>query len=361
MSRLFVGTRKGLFILGRGAAGWSVDSVHFIGDPVSLVLPDARDGAVYAALNLGHFGAKLHRSDDGGATFREVAAPAFAQDEPPDEGQDKGPSVEDLWALRPGGTDQPGRLWAGTIPGGLFRSDDRGDSWTLVRSLWDHPSRLKWFGGGRDRPGIHSVCVHPDDSRRVGVAISCGGAWQTDDDGVTWTNRSAGMYAEYMPPDRRDDPEIQDPHQMVRCPAAPDRLYVQHHNGVFGSRDGGLTWTELHPPVSKFGFAVAVHPVDPDVAWLVPAVEDSCRVPVDGHLVVTRTRDGGATWDELRAGLPQEHAYDIVYRHALVVDPTGDVLAFGSTTGSLWLSEDGGDGWQTVSANLPPVYSVAFG
>ena len=153
MSRLFVGTRKGLFILGRGAAGWSVDSVHFIGDPVSLVLPDARDGAVYAALNLGHFGAKLHRSDDGGATFREVAAPAFAQDEPPDEGQDKGPSVEDLWALRPGGTDQPGRLWAGTIPGGLFRSDDRGDSWTLVRSLWDHPSRLKWFGGGRDRPG----------------------------------------------------------------------------------------------------------------------------------------------------------------------------------------------------------------
>ena len=148
---------------------------------------------------------------------------------------------------------------------------------------------------------------------------------------------------------------------MVRCPADPDTLYVQHHNGVFASSDDGESWRELHPPVSKFGFAVAVHPARPQTAWLVPAVEDSCRIPVDGQVVVNRTDDGGATWTTQRKGLPQEHAYDLVFRHAMDVDGSGDRLAFGSTTGSLWTTEDGGGRWETVSANLPPVYCVRFG
>jgi hypothetical protein len=62
----------------------------------------------------------------------------------------------------------------------------------------------------------------------------------------------------------------------------------------------------------------------------------------------------------LTRGLPQSHAYDIVYRHALDVDTTGDCLAFGSTTGSLWTSEDAGDTWSCVSTHLPPIYAVRF-
>jgi hypothetical protein len=92
----------------------------------------------------------------------------------------------------------------------------------------------------------------------------------------------------------------------------------------------------------------------------VPGVKDECRVPVDGQLVVARTRDGGRSFEVLRNGLPQEHAYDLVYRHALDVDATGQRLAMGSTTGSLWISEDGGERWHTVTAHLPPIYQVAF-
>ena len=84
------------------------------------------------------------------------------------------------------------------------------------------------------------------------------------------------------------------------------------------------------------------------------------RCPIDGRVVVSRTRDGGKAFETLRQGLPQEHAYDLVYRHGLDIDETGDRLAFGSTTGSVWISEDGGDSWQTVSSNLPPVYAVRF-
>ena len=62
----------------------------------------------------------------------------------------------------------------------------------------------------------------------------------------------------------------------------------------------------------------------------------------------------------LTEGLPQAHAYDVVYRHALAIDATGERLAFGSTTGGLWVSEDQGDSWANVSHTLPPVYAVRF-
>jgi hypothetical protein len=150
-------------------------------------------------------------------------------------------------------------------------------------------------------------------------------------------------------------------HRVVQCPARPESLWAQHHNAVFRSTDGAASWQDVTNVLpSVFGFAVAVHPRDPDLAWFVPAVKDECRVPVDGRVVVARTRDGGRSFDVLRKGLPQEHAYDIVYRHAFDVDDTGDVLAFGSTTGSVWVSADQGDSWATLGEHLPPVYGVRF-
>ena len=343
-----------------------VAGASFLGDNVSLCLADPRDGAWYAALDHGHFGAKLHRSGDQGATWEELGVPAYP--EPPAGHVERDPmgreipwKLQRIWALEPGLASQPGLLWAGTIPGGLFRSADRGGSWSLVRSLWDHPDRRAWFGGGTDAPGIHSICVDPRDGDRIAVAVSCGGVWSTLDGGATWQCRAQGMRAAYMPPERAMDPLIQDPHRMVQCPAAPDTCWTQHHNGLFRSVDGGRSWAELpEVPVSGFGFPVAVHPRDPLTAWFVPGDKDERRIPVEARVVVLRTRDGGRSFDTLRQGLPQHQAYDLVYRHALAVDRTGERLAFGSTTGSLWVTENGGDGWITVAEHLPPVYAVAF-
>ena len=91
-----------------------------------------------------------------------------------------------------------------------------------------------------------------------------------------------------------------------------------------------------------------------------PGISDEKRIPVDGKVVISRTRDGGNTFEVLREGLPQEYAYDLTFRHALDVDETGDRLAFGSTTGSLWISDDQGDTWQPITSHLPPVYCVRF-
>lgn len=362
--RLLVSTRKGLFTVDRTAAGWKVAQTAFLGDNVTLAHVDPRDGGCYAALNLGHFGVKLKFSPDGGKTWEDRAVPAYPEGETVPKGDGKPPSPATLkliWALESGGSDQPGRLWAGTLPGGLFRSDDGGQSWHLVRSLWDRPERQNWFGGGADHPGIHSLCRDPRSSKTLRLAISCGGVWVTEDDGETWQLGGQGIYADFMPPDRRFDPTIQDVHMMKQCSSAPDCLWVQHHNGVFRSTDGGKTFTDVPTAApSVFGFAVAAHPENPGVAWFVPAVKDERRVPVDGKVVVSRTRDGGGSFEVLRDGLPQEHAYDLVYRHALTVDGTGDRLAVGSTTGGLWVSEDQGDRWAAVPARLPPVHAVTF-
>ena len=63
---------------------------------------------------------------------------------------------------------------------------------------------------------------------------------------------------------------------------------------------------------------------------MIPEIKDEKRIPREGKLVVTRTRDGGKSFDILTNGLPQSHAYDVVYRHALALDLDGNGLAFGS-------------------------------
>ncbi len=361
---ILVSTRKGLFTVERGTSGWAVEEADFAGDNVTLTLHDRRDGHDYAALNHGHFGVKLHRRAPEGA-WEEITAPAYP--EKPEGlvdldgwGKPVKWTTQMIWALEPGGADEPGVLWAGTMPGGLFRSPDRGSSWDMIRSLWDMPERNKWLGGGADIPGIHSICVDPRSSKTLRVAVSCGGVWVTHDGGKTWACKATGMHFGHMPEGEADDPNSQDPHMMVQCASAPDRLWVQHHFSIFISRDASESWQEVKAQPSSFGFGVVVHPRDPDTAWFVPGIKDEKRIPVDGKLVVTRTRDGGKSFDILRKGLPQDHAYDLVFRHALAIDDTGDCLAFGSTTGGVWVTEDQGDNWQMVSHTLPPVHAVRF-
>ena len=127
---------------------------------------------------------------------------------------------------------------------------------------------------------------------------------------------------------------------------------------IFPRRDNGKRVSAPDVGV-HFGFPVAVDERDGRKAWLVPGKSDQQRTAIEGALFVARTRDGGETWEALRDGLPQECAYDVVYRHALANEL--GTLCFGSTTGNLYVSEDEGDSFVSVATNLPPIYSVRFG
>ena len=364
---IHVGTRKGLFRFERDASGWQQVAEAFLGDPVPMLLHDRRDDTLYAAIEHGHFGTKLHRSLQRGE-WEELDPPSYPPkpDNVPDTlcpmRQIPIPwTLEKIWSLEAGTVSEPGVLWCGTIPGGLFRSDNRGNSWSLDRELWDMPERANWCGGGYDYPGIHSIATHPQDPNDIVIGVSCGGVWRTRDGAKSWSQIAHGMFFDFNLDTPEDNPQGQDPHCVVRCASDPEQMWSQHHCGIFRWQPDAQRWYRVEGVrPSGFGFAVAVHPHDADTAWFVPAVKDEWRYPVDGKLVVTRTRDGGKSFDALSDGLPSGKAYDLIYRHGLAVDETGQTLAMGSTTGSLWVSDNGGDQWQLLSAHLPPVYCVRF-
>ena len=355
-ARLILGTRKGLVVYERRGSNWQLSNVTHLGIPVAYATIDPRTDIWWACLDHGHWGPKLQRSSDG-ETWDEMETPAY-----PDGAEikkDVPATLKYLWVVEPDGDVDGQRLYLGTEPGGLFASYNAGQSFQLVPGLWDHPSRMEgWFGGGLDHPGIHSIIVDPRDPKRILVGISCAGVFETRDRGMEWEPRNRGLVASFLP-----DPEAEvghDPHRLVACPSDVDVLWQQNHCGIFRSTDGAASWacvSEEDGP-AKFGFSIAVDADDGDVAWVVPAVADEMRIPVDRALCVCRTDDGGKSWAAFRQGLPQEECYDIALRHAL--DVAGDSLAFGTTTGNLFFSDDRGESWRSLSQHLAPIYSVRF-
>ena len=385
-NRILVGSRKGMFIAEKTGGRWQTRLSGHHGVGVNFVARDPHTGTLWAALGHGHWGAKLARSTDGGKTWADapqIKYPAgaryLAPPEPSEEDGDAPPrpaTLKDatllkLWTIAFG---PAGRMYVGTIPGGLFVSDNGGESFELNMPLWNHESRggnlsdgagsgmTHWYGTpaseGEFAPGIHSILVDPRNPDRVLVAVSTAGVLETTDGGKTWRGRNKGMLMDYLPDPAADWGH--DPHAIELCPGQPDHIWQQNHCGVFHSNDGAATWRKVSNPHQgvHFGFPVAVDGRDGATAWVVPGIADMQRTAIGGGLFVGRTQDGGQTWEQLREGLPQENAYDVVYRHAL--SSSGDLLAFGTTTGNLYVSENRGDSWQTLGNNLPPIYSVRF-
>ena len=354
-SELLIGTRKGLVIYRKDSEGsWKYHQTHFLGIPVTIATKDQNSGFYWALLEHGHWGTKLHRSADG-VEWEEIESPKYPENAEIKEGVPAATKL--LWAFAPG--NNKGEIYLGTEPGGLFASTDNGDSFELNHSLWNSPGRKEqWFGGGRDHPAIHSILVDPDDSDHIYIAISCAGTFETTDRGQTWTPRNKGLKADFLP-----DPESeigQDPHLVVWCKDHRNVMWQQNHCGIYRSEDAGLNWTDISEKEgpANFGFAIAASESDPLKAWVVPGISDETRIAVDQVLCVCRTDDGGNSWKALRNGLPQGQSFDITYRHAL--DVTGDTLCFGTTTGNLYLSNNEGEEWDTLSNNLPMIYNVEF-
>jgi len=356
-AKLLVGTGKGLVEFHKGIDNWNIAKVHFPGYPVSALLMDDRNHCWWVCLAHRHWGQKIHRSFDEGLTWESVPCPAYPKDtwiKP-----DKPAFLKKIWVMAKGGADQPHTLWMGTEPGGLFVSHDGGDHFELVDSLWNHPSRQReWFGAGRDQPFIHSIVVDPKDSDHVYVAISCAGVFETTDGGASWMPRNKGLKAAYLP-----NPHVEighDPHLLLACESQPEVMWQQNHCGIYRSTDAGKNWMEVSGKdgFPYYGFALAIDHQDPLKAWVIPAVSDEMRVAHNMALSVCHTCDGGVSWTALREGLPQEYCFDIVFRHSLIRH--NEILAFGTTTGNLFISEDDGMHWKALSHHLASVDCLAI-
>ena len=354
---VLVGTMKGAFVLHSGPERdkFEVSGPHFPGHIVYALTFDGRAGRrrLLAGVSSMHWGAVVRASDDFGASWSDPA-----------EGNLRFPADTDaalanIWQLRPAGPQAPDTVFAGVEPAALFRSDDAGSTFELVRGLWDHPHRPKW------QPGGGGLCLHtivPDEARpeRMWVAISTGGVYRTDDGCATWQARNQGIRAVFLPEGQQYPEFGQCVHKVAPAAGRPDRLYLQHHWGLYRSDDGGDSWADIGDGVSStFGFPVVAHPRDPDTAWVLPLESDGFRCTPGGRPLVWRTDDAGASWAPQGDGLPEGDAWLTVLRDGLTadaLDPAG--LYFGTRTGQLFASSDEGASWHTLAEWLPPVVCV---
>jgi hypothetical protein len=349
MTELLVGTKKGLFVLeGDPAEGFEITARAFAGEPVEYAMRDPSSGRILAAVSSPFYGPKLHYAEQPDGDWLQADGVALPED--------GGAALERLWVIV---ADDGGRLLMGGDPGVLFESRDGGASWSLVRSLWEHPTRPDWQPGGGGLC-LHSIVPWPGEPDRLALAMSAVGVWLTDDGMRTWRHGNAGLAPRYIPEDAEPGLGLC-VHDLHRAPARPERMFLQFHGGVYRSDDAGESWTDIGAGLpSDFGFPMALDPADPDSAYVIPLVADMDRVTPDGRVRVYETRDAGETWLARGDGLPSEDAYLTVLRQAFDRAGAGERLElyFGTTSGAVFGSGDAGAGWSTVAQHLPPVYSV---
>ncbi len=338
MTTVYAGTAKGLFVFTKEEK-WKCD-VHFQGQSVySLGFSDSR---VWAAPFTEWTGSALMSSDDNGANwikneiilkFPEKTETALAK----------------IWQMVEGDN---GRLFFGVEPSALFTSDDNAESWQLCEGLWNHPHREKWT------PGFGGQCLHTiillSDSTWV-VGMSTGGVYRTEDAGKSWEACNQKIFAPFHPD---GVPEFgQCVHKIAADNGNSERLFLQHHWGVYRSDNAGKTWDNISENKglpTDFGFGIVT--TKPGNAFVIPIKADEFRVFPEGKCRVYRTSDGGESWDALSEGLPQENAYDCVLRDSFT--GSGESLAFGTTGGSVYFSDNNGDSWDTVADHLPRITCV---
>ena len=246
-------------------------------------------------------GPQVWRSDDLGETWQETPNGAVRFPEDTDA------TVARVWQLTPGAEDDV--VYAGTEPGAVCRSTDRGETFTLERALWDHPHRPEW-GAGFGGQAFHTILPAPRPTRDS-VTVGHLDRRRLPDHRrrrARGTPRNQGIRAEFLPEGQQYPEFGQCVHKVTRHPSRPERLYLQNHGGVYRSDD-----ERRHLEVHRRRAAGRVRLPDrgaPARARHGLRLPDQRRRPAATRRTakarVWRSRDAGETWEELGEGLPDD-------------------------------------------------------
>jgi photosystem II stability/assembly factor-like uncharacterized protein len=202
----------------------------------------------------------------------------------------------------------------------IFKSTDAGRDWTVLN----------------DNLHTQFLTVDPQNSNTL-YAGTYGGAFKSEDGGVSWSAVNTGLRAMSVISAAVD-------------PQNPDVLYAgSGQSGLFKSNDQGRTWVVSSSGIRFEAFAfeavtIAIDPQTPDTLYAGTG-GDECGYGQGG---VFKSVDGGMTWDD--TGL-------ISCLAALVIDPQHpETIYAGTWYRGVLKSLDGGASWTEINSGLPSVY-----
>ena len=137
---------------------------------------------------------------------------------------------------------------------------------------------------------------------------------------------------------------------LAPSPLSADLLWAGTDDGlVYRSSDGAKTWHDVTPPaLTSWAHVAGIEASRFDTRTAYVAV-DRHRLDDDAPYVYV-THDGGATWRESHAGIPNGSYVNVVRE-----DRKRAGLLYAGTETGVYVSFDGGAMWQPLRENMPQV------
>ena len=326
-NQLLVGTLDCVVTLVRSGpqGAWQVTRRSLEGKHISALMIEPSRGRLLA----GTHGDGVYASDDGGRTW---------------ERKDTGLKSGNVYSLNYVQAAGQTRLYAGTEPAHLHVSRDLGESWDELPALRSVPSVDKWsFPGEPHIAHVKSINFDPRTAETIYAAVEVGGLFKSSDSGVSWQELS-GFY--------------EDVHRVSLSPLQPDHVYISTGDGLYHSRDAGETWERLTDSSARIAYpdALILHPEREGIAFVAGSISSPnvWRTSHNADARIGRSGDGGATWEMVDRGLPEQIRGNIEAM-SMNVWSGGFTLFAGTTDGDVFFSEDEGKSWSTIVGGLAPV------
>lgn len=323
---VLVGTKEGVAIIAREGSGWKLAHRALTDKHISAIIIEPESGLTFA----GAFHGSIHASPDGGRTWEPRA---------------NGLSEANVYSLASARINGHTRLFAGTEPAHLFISDDLGRRWSEVPSLRSVPSVPKWSFPAPPHIGhVKHINFEPQNPTTMYASVEVGGLLKSTDAGEHW-QEFPSLY--------------EDVHRTMIHPSNPKFLYAVTGRGLYVSPEGSATWdqwTRREDEIGGYPDGFVFRPSDPKTIFMTAAHDapGTWRTTHFAGARISRSKDGGRSWEVLRNGLPDRLQASI---EAFCLEEAGKSSAiFAATTaGEILSSEDDGESWKQIISGLAPI------
>ena len=325
---VLVGTREGVVTIERAGSGseWRVKQRGLTDKHISAIIKEPESGLTFA----GAFHGSVDASADDGKTW---------------EPRGNGLTETDVYSLAARRVNGRVRLFAGTEPAHLFTSDDLGLHWSEVPSLRSVPSVPKWSFPAPPHIGhVKHINFDPDNPTTMYASVEVGGLLKSADAGEHW-EEFPSLY--------------EDVHRLMIHPSNPRFLYAVTGRGLYVSPDAGANWeqwTRREDEIGGYPDGFVFRPSDPKLIFMTAAHDapGTWRTTHFAGARISRSTDGGRSWEILRNGLPDRLQASI---EAFCLEEAGNASSIfaATTSGEVFCSADLGEHWKKIIDDLPPI------